>query len=122
MKMAGRFFGKVLEAGSGKPVEYASIQLIQNKFDSVSKKRKDVIVSGMLTKANGEFSLENIPVSGQFKLFITGIGYKAINQTVAFDLKMGGGNTNMGNSEQSSMLTALDKDLGATISDIFPDS
>ena len=111
MNITGRFYGKLVESESGKSVEYASVQLIQNKFDSVSKKRKDVVIAGMLTKANGEFTLENIPVFGQFKLHVTGIGYKPLDQTVSFELKMGGGNMG-GNGDPMAMLGALDKDLG----------
>ena len=43
-QLNGNFYGKVLEATSGKPIEYASVQLLQNKFDSVSKKRKDQVI------------------------------------------------------------------------------
>jgi outer membrane receptor protein involved in Fe transport len=106
MNLTGRFYGKVVENISGKAVEYASVQLIQNRFDTVSKKRKDVVVAGMLTKANGDFSLENVPVFGQYKLHITGIGFKPIDQAVSFELKMGAG------QDMSAMLNALDKDLG----------
>ncbi len=104
----GRFYGKVVESKSGKPIEYASIQLTQNKMDTVTKKRKETVIAGMLTKANGEFSLDNIPAMGQSKLKITIIGYKTYEQTVAFDIKMGGGN----NGDMSAMAAALDKDLG----------
>jgi outer membrane receptor protein involved in Fe transport len=104
----GSFYGKLIETKSGKPVEYASIQLIQNKFDTVTKTRKEVVIAGMLTKANGEFSLENIPVFGQYKLKVTAIGFKPYEQAVKFDMKMGGGN----NGDISSMLGGLDKDLG----------
>lgn len=100
----GRFYGKVVESKSGKPIEYASIQLIQGKMDSVTKKRKEVVIAGMLTKANGQFSLENVPAFGQSKLKITIVGYKSIEQTISFDVKMGG--------DMSAMMGALDKDLG----------
>src|SRR5687768_3533500 len=70
-QMTGRFYGKLVEAKSGKPVEYASVQLVQNKFDSVSRTRKEVVIGGMLTRTNGEFSLENVPVFGQFKLRVS---------------------------------------------------
>ncbi|HRG93605.1 MAG TPA: carboxypeptidase regulatory-like domain-containing protein, partial [Chitinophagaceae bacterium] len=70
----GRFYGKVVESKTGKPIEYASVQLVQNKMDTVTKKRKEVVVAGMLTKANGEFSLENVPAFGQSKLRITVVG------------------------------------------------
>ncbi|MEI9809192.1 MAG: hypothetical protein WDO16_15760 [Bacteroidota bacterium] len=54
-QMNGRFYGKLVDSKTGKSVEFASVQLIQNKFDTVSKTKKDVIIAGMLTKANGEF-------------------------------------------------------------------
>ncbi|HEX7845259.1 MAG TPA: TonB-dependent receptor [Chitinophagaceae bacterium] len=101
---AGRFYGKVVEAKSGKPIEYASVQLIQTRMDTVTKTRKEVVVAGMLTKANGDFSLENVPVMGPSKLKISIIGYKEFTQNVSFDLKKGG--------DMSAMMNALDKDLG----------
>lgn len=101
--LTGRFYGKVVEAKSGKPIEYASVQLIQNRMDSATKKRKEVVVAGMLTRNNGEFSLENVPAMGSSKLRITVVGYKSFEQTISFDLKPGGG---------ADMMSALDKDLG----------
>ncbi|TAL44293.1 MAG: TonB-dependent receptor, partial [Chitinophagaceae bacterium] len=105
-QMNGRFYGKVIESLTGKGVDAASVQLIQSKFDTVSKKRTDAIINGMLTRANGEFSLENVPLFGQFKLKITAIGFKTIEQAVKFDLKMNGG------GDMNTMLNAIDKDLG----------
>jgi outer membrane receptor protein involved in Fe transport len=106
--LTGSFYGKLIESKSSKPIEYASVQLIQGKFDTVAKKRKDVVIAGMLTKSNGEFSLENIPVFGQFKLKVSAIGFKPFEQAVKFDMKMGGAN----NGDISTMLGGLDKDLG----------
>lgn len=107
-QLNGNFYGKVLEATSGKPIEYASVQLLQNKFDSVSKKRKDQVIGGMLTRTNGEFRLENIPAFGQYKLRINVVGYTTYEQPISFDIKMPQG----GNADFSAMLSALDKDLG----------
>ncbi|MBL0359388.1 MAG: TonB-dependent receptor [Chitinophagaceae bacterium] len=104
----GHFYGKIEDANTKKPVEAASIQLIQNKLDSATKKRKDVIVAGMLTDKKGEFSLENLAVLATYKLKITAIGYKPIEQKVAFELNMGAGKS----GDMSSMLSAVDKDLG----------
>ena len=104
----GHFYGKVLETTTGKPLSAASIQLIQNKFDSVSKKRKDVIVGGMLTTKKGEFSLENLNIMAAYKLKITAIGYKTIEQKVNFELNMAAAKT----GDFSSMLSGVDKDLG----------
>ncbi len=103
----GHFYGKVVDAAN-KPVDAASVQLIQNKLDSFTKKRKDIVIAGMLTDKKGEFSLENLPVMGSFKLKITAIGYKAAEKNVAFDLNM---NAARG-GDFSSMAAAIDKDLG----------
>ena len=57
----GRFYGKIVDAAN-KGIEAASVVLVQDKLDSVTKKRKEVIVGGMLSAANGDFSVENVPV------------------------------------------------------------
>lgn len=104
----GHFYGKVLESVTGKPLEAASVLLIQNKFDTATKKRKDVIVAGMLTDKKGDFSLENLNIMGQYKLKITAIGFKAFEEKAAFEMKMAGAKP----GDMSSMLNAIDKDLG----------
>lgn len=102
----GHFYGRIVDKATNKGLDAASVQLFQNKFDTATKKRADVVIGGMLTGRNGDFSLEGLPVFGQFKLIITAIGYKPIEQKVSFDLKMGPG------VDRSAMLSAVDKDLG----------
>jgi outer membrane receptor protein involved in Fe transport len=104
----GHFYGKIIDSVSNKPMEAVSVQLIQNKFDTVTKKRKDVVVGGMLTNKKGEFSIENVNVMAQYKLKITAIGFKTLETKVAFQLNMSGAR----NGDMSSMLSAVDKDLG----------
>lgn len=102
----GHFYGKIVDSKTNKGIDAASIQLIGSKFDSLTRKRKDTIFGGMLTRANGDFSLENLPIFGQFKLTITAIGYKTVEQKVQFDLKFGAG------QDMSQAMAAVDKDLG----------
>jgi outer membrane receptor protein involved in Fe transport len=104
----GHFYGKIIDAAGNKPVDGASIQLFQSKMDSVTKKRKDVLIAGMLTTKKGEFSLENLPVLSTFKLKITAIGYKDTIQKVFFDVDMGAAKS----GDYSSMINGVDKDLG----------
>ena len=104
----GNFYGKVVESNTGKPIEYASVQLLQNKFDSATKKRKDQVIGGMITRSNGDFRLENIPAFGQYKLRVNVVGYTPYEQPISFDIKMPQG----GNADFTAMLSALDKDLG----------
>ena len=100
----GRFYGRIMDSITGKGVDAASVQLIQNRFDTVTKKRKDYVIGGQLTRANGEFSLEGLPVMGNFRLKISAIGYKTYEHAVKFDMKMG--------ADFSQMLNNVDKDLG----------
>lgn len=99
----GRFYGRIID-NNKKGVDAASVQLVQNRFDSASKKRKDVVISGQLTKSNGDFSLEGLPIMGQFKLRITAIGFVTLEQAVKFDISFGG--------DMSQMMNKVDKDLG----------
>lgn len=101
----GHFYGRIQDAKTNKGIEAASVQLILTKMDAATKKPKDSIVSGMLTRSNGDFSLENLPIFGNFRLKITAIGYKTIDQKVSFDLKFGQG-------DMSQAMNAVDKDLG----------
>lgn len=104
----GHIYGKIIDSVSGKPLEAASVQLIQNKLDSATKKRKDVVVAGMLTTKKGEFSLENLSIMATYKMKITAIGFKTIERKVAFQIDMGGSR----NGDFSGMMNSVDKDLG----------
>ncbi|HEY9260552.1 outer membrane beta-barrel protein [Chitinophaga sp.] len=83
MGMSGHLYGKVIDP-DGKPVSYASVIVLQNRMDSVTKKMKEKLLKGALTKGNGEFSLEDLPGRGPLKLRITATGYKTIEQAISF--------------------------------------
>lgn len=101
----GRFYGKIIDAGNGKAINAAAVQLYQNKYDSASKTRKDVLIDGLITKSNGEFNLEGLNIMSSYKLKVTALGYKTIEQKLSFDLKMTG-------NDYAQMLNKIDKDLG----------
>lgn len=98
---AGRFYGKIVDVANNKGIDAASVQLMQSRRDSATGKQRDVSVAGQLTTSKGNFSLENLPVRGTFRLLITAIGYTPIDTTVGFNLQGG-----------ASSADALDKDLG----------
>ncbi len=118
----GHFYGKVVDAKTGKGMDGASVQLVQTKFSLATQAQKDTVVGGMITSRRGEFSLENLPIIGNFRLRITAIGYSTVEQKVAFDLKglkgaagaVGGGSGDpqqaLANAQQAA--NAVDKDLG----------
>jgi outer membrane receptor protein involved in Fe transport len=100
----GRFYGRIVDQHSDKGVDAASVQLISSKFDSLTNKRKDSIIAGMLTKKSGEFTLENLPVMGRYRLSVSAIGYKPFERPVSFEFTPG--------QDMSQMMAAIDKDLG----------
>ena len=120
----GHFYGKVVDAKTGKGMDGVSIQLIQSKYDPAKHGPKDTLISGMITRRSGEFSLENLPIFGNFRLKITAIGFTAYDQKVAFDLKgmRPGGATGAPGADDADAqqqlskalqaLNAVDKDLG----------
>jgi outer membrane receptor protein involved in Fe transport len=100
----GRFYGKLVDINTNKPIDAASVQLIQNKFDTATKKRVDAVIAGQLTSANGNFSLENLPIMGQFKLRISAIGFVQYEESLSFEIKPGG--------DMSQVMNKIDRDLG----------
>lgn len=94
----GHLYGKVLDS-DGKPLPYTSVIVFQNKFDSTTGTKKDVLVKGAMTQNNGDFSLEGVPAFGPLTLKISATGFKQYVQTVSFK-KAGGG------------APSTDKDLG----------
>lgn len=104
----GHFYGKIVDSITNKAIEAASVQLFQFKLDSITKKRKEVLIDGMLTNKKGEFSIENLPVMAAYTLKITAIGFVPISQKVSFNINMGAAKS----GDFSSMLSGIDKDLG----------
>ena len=101
----GHFYGKIVDENK-KGIEGVTLQIKGSKFDPITKKTTDAILGTMLTAANGDFSFENLPVMGNFKLNISSIGYKKLVKELSFGIKMGGGQS------MQAMMALVDKDLG----------
>jgi len=114
-QLTGGFYGKIIDSITNKPIDAASVQLTQTKYDTVTKKRKEVVINGMLTKSNGQFDIEGVPLMGQYKLKISAIGFKGFEKNVSLvDMSAfkKNGNNNNGNQDMTSLLGNFDKDLG----------
>ncbi len=101
----GHFYGKIVDA-TNKGIDGVTVQLKGTKFNPTTKKNTDVILGTMLSASNGDFSFENLPVMGNFKLVVAGVGYKKLEKQISFNIKMGGG------QNMQDMLAMVDKDLG----------
>ncbi len=121
----GHFYGKIINSKTNKGLEGASVQLTGNKFDTATKKVKQVILATVLSQPNGDFSLENLPVFGNFSLHITTVGFKDYIQQISFGLKFPSGqgnnnsnnntnnsNSNSGQDRMQQLIGMVDKDIG----------
>ncbi len=70
----GRVYGKIIDAKTKKPVEFASVIVLWYNKDSA--------IAGGFTKENGDFSIDNLPAMGGFRFRATQIGYKTLEQKI----------------------------------------
>ena len=74
----GRVFGRVMDAYSKEVLEYATI--------TIMPLQKDTILGGAMVKANGDFSVEKLPL-GDLRIRISFIGYKPYTASVQITMK-----------------------------------
>lgn len=75
--VSNSIYGKLVDEKSGKPIEAASVQIY-----SELKQTPDSMLNGMLSKKNGEFRFERLPKANKFRLVISALGYKTLEQTI----------------------------------------
>lgn len=83
MPSIGHIYGKIIDE-NGSAVSGASVLLMQTKMDTVTKKRKEVLLKGSTTKGNGDFDFTELPVMSQLKLKISATGFGNLEQAVSF--------------------------------------
>lgn len=101
---AGNIYGKLIDSASSRAVSGATIQVFQNKADSLPRKRKEVILSTQVTDKKGEFNIDNLPVTSRLFIRISAIGYRMYEKQVNLDKR------NDGHIE--AIPAAIIKDLG----------
>lgn len=70
----GRIYGRVIDAGTGKGAEYTTV--------AVRLAFKDSIIGGSITRSNGEFEVDKLPIGPPLKVTISFIGYTPYEQQV----------------------------------------
>lgn len=88
----GRAYGKIVD-GAGKPVAGASVLVLQNRFDTVTKKMREILIKGTATQNNGDFSLDELPIAGNLDMRISATGYAMLQQTFSIITRKPGDNT-----------------------------
>lgn len=104
----GRLYGRIVDGKSNKGVEAASVRLYIIVKDNAGQS-KDSLAGGMLSKPNGDFSIEHLPVTANYRLNISAIGFKEIDQSVSFRKAGGGGiEQDLGNIKLEQDASTLD--------------
>lgn len=86
----GHISGKVVDS-AGKPVSSASIALLRSAMDTATKKMKETLVKAANASASGDFSFEELPLFGRYRLTISAVGFNPYQQDVSFMQMPGGG-------------------------------
>lgn len=111
----GHIYGKITDT-IGTSVADASVLLMLTRFDTATKKRKEILLKGITTKSNGEFSFSELSVIGQLKLVISSTGFKTYEQNVSFQMKMDPAATPKPGAQSPASMGGMpnnfDKDLG----------
>lgn len=81
----GRVYGKVVDSKSNRGVEAASVQIYISTNDSLPGNESDSLVGGMLSRPNGDFNFDNLPLIDTFKFIISAVGYGPLEVNVFVD-------------------------------------
>ena len=102
---SGHVYGKIVDS-TNKAISDVSVVLLQKKFDTASKKMKDVLLKGLVTKTKGEFDFDELPIQIPLTMKISATGYKTVVQNISF---LPSGNVN---GQKPAGMPSFDKDLG----------
>ena len=69
-------------------------------------------IKTVISETNGDFSLDNLPVFGQYRLKISAVGFKTVEIPVSFNLPARGAGAAGGGGGMQNMLSMVDRDLG----------
>lgn len=78
--------GKVIELGSNKPIEAASVQLFAVTHNADGSEA-DSLIDIILTRPNGDFDFNKIPEYDSLKVVVSSIGHTTANYYISFGSK-----------------------------------
>ena len=77
-------FGRIVDLQTNKGIDAASIQLYMRITGSLSRQTKDSLIGAMLSKPNGDFLFNKIPLNQILVIKVSAIGYGPYDKTFDF--------------------------------------
>lgn len=77
---SGHLYGKLVDS-AGKGLGRASVLILKVSVDAAGK-RKEMLVKGLTTQGNGDFSAEDLPTGVPLKLKATAVGFGELDQEI----------------------------------------
>ncbi|MGF7230012.1 outer membrane beta-barrel protein [Arachidicoccus sp.] len=71
----GSINGMVTDVNTKQPIEGASVFVFKEEIDSATKNVKDMLLSSVVSKKNGNFSVVGLPLSAKLKLKVMVVGH-----------------------------------------------
>src|SRR6266550_3204221 len=69
---SGHLYGKIVDS-TGHGIGQASVLILKVSKDPASGKRKEILLKGITTQNNGDFSAEDLPINSTLKLTTSAI-------------------------------------------------
>lgn len=85
----GRLYGKIIDASTRKPLEFAVIRVLEGQISSDSMIWK--VITGALTEHNGDFSMDKIPTGRDLKIEVNFVGYTPYSASIRISASKGMG-------------------------------
>ncbi|MBN8703115.1 MAG: TonB-dependent receptor [Bacteroidetes bacterium] len=74
--LSAKVYGKIIDSQTNQPLEFVTVVL---------KTNKDSLLTGSLSKSNGDFMLDGITYMGPCKLYVSFIGYKTLIKPISIN-------------------------------------
>ncbi len=76
---SGHVYGKLVDS-TGHGIGRASVLILKTFTDPATGKKKEILLKGLSSQLNGDFSAEDLPTGSPLKLSVSAIGYTALTQ------------------------------------------
>jgi outer membrane receptor protein involved in Fe transport len=73
----GHLYGKLVDS-TGHGIGRATVMILKTSTDPRSGKKKDMLLKGITTQNNGDFSAEDLPLNSPLKLSASAVGYTTV--------------------------------------------